>query len=174
MMGEIPSFLEKDVRYVCYRCQEALKNSKDFIRHVEQKCEPVREWRCTDCPRTYRRIDRFKWHHKSVHSCSSGDCSHASDVEHKLPTRAAHGCGFCTHYFQSDLRGFLNHLIKHYEQGYTPAKLESDRCTLEPSYAAPCARDMVQNLRGSFPDFGCALARDGLDESKCNLLHRQP
>ena len=112
-----PVSASEEGRYFCHRCCEALKHSKDFIRHVEQTCEPVQEWRCPDCPKTYRRVERFKSHHEERHSCGSGRCTHAKAAKQDLPRRAAHGCGFCIQYFESDIRRFLKHLIGHYDQG---------------------------------------------------------
>lgn len=104
-----------------------LKQEKDFIRHVKEKCCAETEFRCPDCSKTYTRKHRLANHHKIIHPqrCGSGPCAHVYSNAVKLNNAETLGCGFCFELFHSDLHGYLRHVINHYRAGATLAEWQS-------------------------------------------------
>lgn len=118
-----PATMCGDGRYACHRCWSSFKHSKDMIRHVEESCEAVKRYQCSDCPSWFKRAERFRKHHLKDHQCSAAQCTHAEQALVQLLQSSALGCGFCERGHcqpitePADLRIFLKHMIAHYEMG---------------------------------------------------------
>lgn len=115
-------------KFGCPWCKTHIKLRRDFIRHVEQKCAAKAEFRCFECNTKFTRKSRFKKHHSEKHPqhCGSDPCTHDERARVSFEATKLLRCGFCAKGFDSDLRGFLKHLVVHYKQGAVLEQWQDD------------------------------------------------
>lgn len=126
-------------KFGCPWCKTHIKLRKDFIRHVEQKCAAKAEFRCFECNKKFTRKSRFKKHHREKHPqhCGSDPCTHDQRARVSLEATKLLRCGFCAKRFDSDLRGFLKHLVIHYKQGAVLGEWQGDLKTPARATSSP-------------------------------------
>lgn len=166
----------QEVSYSCPWCTSTIKKEKDFIRHVKEKCCPEAELRCPDCSKTYTRKHRLAKHHETHHRsrCGPGPCTHVDSATIRLANVAVLACGFCLQQFDSDLHGFLRHLIFHYRSGATLSSWRTGphvpSASNERQISPPPQITLSGSLegQGSMGDFSALRSGFGLqDDSPC-------